>query len=748
MMKGARLSIIAAVLSGFMAAAARADIPNVPDADRYIAYSPVTPTSTFAVPFPIYGDCSDLRVSVGQVVLANSAFTCSSISGTALTRIARPIQDLQITLSTPANNTSVEILGSWHPRFGMASSPGITRDEFNRDLGLVFSAQREMFRALNQPFPAPVLNSLQDQNNNIVLRTTTGSVTSTPTVAGGSAYAAITSGLQRALNTNQTLTGTSAVEFAANIIGVTSDNVFAPGGSNNGVSALSISHSYGGGTGARQSLLVQSNLLAPSDATSGNRNYVAISGFGMAFSGDGGTGLTTGTARGAVFGGNFVAGTPASPITAPDNLLTVAGIEIDAGLGSGSTAIRNGLRVAGYGLHQGAVEDAAISINSFASSVLWNYGVFFGNTAGALSVSPSGTLIAGAGATGNQAVANGTDYRAFTFSGVAFASTGFLVNGAGGVGAANIALANITGSTQCLQANSGGLVTGTGVACNAGTVTSVALSLPSIFTVSGSPVTTTGTLTAALASQSAALVFASPSGGAGAPTFRKINLSTDLDANTVPAANTAALTGDVTKTAGNNPTVLATAQPAVHTWALAQTFTVAPVFTDQSGTRTALGLGTAAVAATGTSGHVVGFLDGVNTWSGGSATFTASSGQMTFNMGTAYLQGSSAVAAQQQFNGFNSASATRSFVQNTGFVNNATAGSEAGSFFIATYQAGVLANRVAIGAGLFSAANVDQGAETINFTTYYAAGTVGVTCAAGAVTAATMTVKGGVVTHC
>jgi len=55
-----------------------------------------------------------------------------------------------------------------------------------------------------------------------------------------------------------------------------------------------------------------------------------------------------------------------------------------------------------------------------------------------------------------------------------------------------------------------------------GTVTSVALSLPAIFTVSGSPVTTTGTLTAALASQTAATVFAAPSGAAGAPTFRAL----------------------------------------------------------------------------------------------------------------------------------------------------------------------------------------------------------------------------------
>ena len=62
----------------------------------------------------------------------------------------------------------------------------------------------------------------------------------------------------------------------------------------------------------------------------------------------------------------------------------------------------------------------------------------------------------------------------------------------------------------------------------AGSVSSVGLGMPaSIFTVSGSPVTTTGTLTAALNSQTANLFFAAPDGSAGTPTFRAIS-SADL----------------------------------------------------------------------------------------------------------------------------------------------------------------------------------------------------------------------------
>jgi len=56
-----------------------------------------------------------------------------------------------------------------------------------------------------------------------------------------------------------------------------------------------------------------------------------------------------------------------------------------------------------------------------------------------------------------------------------------------------------------------------------GSVTSVGLSMPGIFGVSGSPVTTSGTLTASLNTQTANQVFAGPAtGAAAAPTFRSL----------------------------------------------------------------------------------------------------------------------------------------------------------------------------------------------------------------------------------
>lgn len=63
---------------------------------------------------------------------------------------------------------------------------------------------------------------------------------------------------------------------------------------------------------------------------------------------------------------------------------------------------------------------------------------------------------------------------------------------------------------------------------NLGGVSSVALSLPNVFTVSGSPVTSSGTLSATLATQPANRIFAGPGTGADAsPSFRAL-VATDI----------------------------------------------------------------------------------------------------------------------------------------------------------------------------------------------------------------------------
>jgi len=108
------------------------------------------------------------------------------------------------------------------------------------------------------------------------------------------------------------------------------------------------------------------------------------------------------------------------------------------------------------------------------------------------------------------------------------------------------------------------------VGSGSGGVTSVGLAMPSIFTVSGSPITTSGTLTASLATQSANLVLVGPASGAAAtPTFRTLALATNdvsdvlitspsvnqvLAWNGVDWVNTGAVGANATGTVGVSPT--------------------------------------------------------------------------------------------------------------------------------------------------------------------------------------------------
>lgn len=85
-----------------------------------------------------------------------------------------------------------------------------------------------------------------------------------------------------------------------------------------------------------------------------------------------------------------------------------------------------------------------------------------------------------------------------------------------------------------------------------GTVTSVAMTVPSILSVSGSPIQTSGTLALSLANQSAFQVFAGPSvGGSGTPSFRA------LTADDIPSINFLNIGGNLSL-ANNKITSLAT----------------------------------------------------------------------------------------------------------------------------------------------------------------------------------------------
>ena len=100
----------------------------------------------------------------------------------------------------------------------------------------------------------------------------------------------------------------------------------------------------------------------------------------------------------------------------------------------------------------------------------------------------------------------------------------------------------------------------------AGTVTSVAQTVPSILSVSGSPITTSGTLAISLATQAANQVFSGPtSGGAATPTFRAL-VAADLAVGIVYALPMSAMTGAsiLTNQPNTEEYLLATSTRLIH----------------------------------------------------------------------------------------------------------------------------------------------------------------------------------------
>lgn len=157
------------------------------------------------------------------------------------------------------------------------------------------------------------------------------------------------------------------------------------------------------------------------------------------------------------------------------------------------------------------------------------------------------------------------------------------------VPAGNISATNVQDAINELDAEKGG-----------GTVTSVGLALPAgVFTISGSPVTTTGILTGSFTTQIANTVLAGPSsGGAATPAFRAL-VTADLPAGTGTNAltNTHIFVGNVSNIATDvamsgdatidNTGVLTLANTAVTPAAYGAASQVSTVTVDSKGRLTA-----------------------------------------------------------------------------------------------------------------------------------------------------------------
>lgn len=198
---------------------------------------------------------------------------------------------------------------------------------------------------------------------------------------------------------------------------------------------------------------------------------------------------------------------------------------------------------AGQVVSTAAMTDGQILIGDTGSvpvlgTITGGTGVTVTNGAGSITIDVDSTELVTSFSAGTTGLTPNTPTTGNVVLGGTLATT----NGGTGlttIGTANQFLAVDTGGTaleyKSISAGTGISVTpGAGVLTIANTgVTSVALSLPgSVFDVTGSPVTTTGTLTGSFTTQSANTVFAGPtSGGAATPTFRALvqdDLSTAL----------------------------------------------------------------------------------------------------------------------------------------------------------------------------------------------------------------------------
>lgn len=194
-----------------------------------------------------------------------------------------------------------------------------------------------------------------------------------------------------------------------------------------------------------------------------------------------------------------------------------------------------------------------------------------GPITGSGTITFAGTLVAANGGTGNASYTAGDILYASgatTLSKLGIGSNTFILSSDGTspvwIDPATLTAADIAGGAanqivyQVGTSNTGFITAPTnpdtflkwtgsaftwGTIAGAGTVTSVGLALPSEFTISNSPVTGSGTLTGAWASQTANYVLAAPDGAPGTPSFRALTATDVPTAGAVANAVTFDTTG-------------------------------------------------------------------------------------------------------------------------------------------------------------------------------------------------------------
>jgi len=245
---------------------------------------------------------------------------------------------------------------------------------------------------------------------------------------------------------NQSISGSTFPGFAggSGTSSTAMDGIFIPS-DNGAVGAgilydFEIVHIFGGSaaTGGRVPIFGWLVQTAITNASNTNRNYTGGSSISDTRTGDGGTNTGAG-ALGAYFGAN-----PQVRVSAAaTNLFVASGAEVDNYGATGGTAKYNwGVNIANFTQVVGASSDAGLvfytggATGVYGPGLGWKQGISFAETAanGLPPIASSGTVIGTHLETlGTFNVTHGVDFTGFTFSGSAFKSNGFSVDGTGGI---------------------------------------------------------------------------------------------------------------------------------------------------------------------------------------------------------------------------------------------------------------------------------------------------------------------------